>query len=410
MAARRTSTPDKFDVCIVGGGPAGLIAGIACAHFGFSTALLTGPATPLDGRTTALLAPSITMLTQIGLWPALQPHAAPLKSMRIIDDTGRLIRAPETVFRAGELDLEAFGYNVCNTDINAELSSIADDLTDLTIFRETAKSVDFDNGAVLIGSDKRRRIIADLVVGSDGRNSMVRTAAGITTRSWAYDQVAVVCNLTHAGQNNDTSTEFHTPSGPFTLVPLPQSPHHSSLVCVVRQDVAEQMLAMDDDALCQEFERRAHSVLGAMKLETPPQAFPLGCQLATEFSGPQVALVGEAAHVFPPIGAQGLNLGIRDVAALVEALVDARKAGQSIGGTTAMVTYNKARNVDVWSRTAAVDLLNRTLLSDLLPVQLARGFGLYVAGRISGVRKLLMRESLAPVLSGPRLTRGLPLG
>ena len=406
----QSSINARKDVAVIGGGPAGLVAAIACAKHGFDTVLVAGSEAAEDGRTTALLAPSIALLKQLGLWSALADRAAPLQSMRIIDDTGRLVRAPETVFHASELELEAFGYNVTNVDITTGLKAAAQDQDTLQILNSNARKVRFQADRAAIEVERGPDIIADLVIGADGRQSMVRKAAGIKTRSWRYDQVAIVCNLDHQADHHWMSTEFHTPTGPFTLVPLPGDGRQSSLVCVVTAAEAESVLALPRPDLNRDLERRAHSVLGRMTIATDPQVFPLGCQLAVDFSGPHVALIGEAAHVFPPIGAQGLNLGFRDAAALVETLVYARRDDKPIGAASTLAHYNSSRNLDVWTRTAAVDMLNRTLLSDILPVQMARGLGLYLSNRVGVLRRLLMRQSLAPMISGPRLTRGLPLG
>ncbi len=406
----QSSINSRKDVAVIGGGPAGLVAAIACAKHGFDTVLVAGSDTVEDGRTTALLAPSIALLQQLGLWSGLAEQAAPLRSMRIIDDTGRLVRAPEAVFHASELELEAFGFNVTNIDITSRLKTAARHKNNLQILNSNARTVTFEADHAVVGIAREPDVVADLVIGADGRNSMVRKAADIKTRSWRYDQVAIVCNLDHQADHHWMSTEFHTPTGPFTLVPLPGDGRQSSLVCVVKAAEAETMLALPRPDLNRDLERRAHSILGHMTIASDPQVFPLGCQLAADFSGPQVALIGEAAHVFPPIGAQGLNLGFRDAAALVETLVYARRDNKPIGAASTLAPYNRSRNLDVWTRTAAVDMLNRTLLSDILPVQMARGLGLYLSNRIGVLRRLLMRQSLAPMISGPRLTRGLPLG
>jgi 2-octaprenyl-6-methoxyphenol hydroxylase len=200
------------------------------------------------------------------------------------------------------------------------------------------------------------------------------------------------------------STEFHTGQGPFTLVPLPGK--HSSLVFVTDAGQADTIAALDDTALADELERRAHSILGKFTLEPGRGAFPLTVETARQFAGSRVALIGEAAHVLPPIGAQGLNLGLRDAATIAEIAVDARRAGDDMGAPAALARYDSQRRADVASRMLAVDLLNRTLLSDFLPVQGARQFGFLMLKALGPLRRAVMREGVTPALSQPRLMRG----
>jgi 2-octaprenyl-6-methoxyphenol hydroxylase len=216
-----------------------------------------------------------------------------------------------------------------------------------------------------------------------------------------------VLNLEHDVPHHDHSSEFHTPTGPFTLVPL--KGRRSSLVWVQEPGEAERLHALDDETLALEIERRAASILGRMRIVGTRQLYPLGGLSAKTVAANRCALVGEAAHVFPPIGAQGLNLGFRDVATLGEVLVAARRRGEDIGALSVLAAYERARRPDIASRTTAVDLLNRSLLSDLLPVQLLRGLGLYLAGRVPPLRRFLMREGIAPAMARPRLMRGLTL-
>jgi len=249
---------------------------------------------------------------------------------------------------------------------------------------------------------------APLVVGADGRHSLCREAAGITIVEHTYPQVALTLCLKHKRPHHDISTEFHTPSGPFTLVPLPDM--RSSLVWVLDRVDADALSALDDGELADEVERASHSILGRMELEPGRGRFPLTCITARRFAASRIALVGEAAHVIPPIGAQGLNLGLRDAAGIGELAIAARRAGRDIGGINVLAAYDKLRRADIGTRTLAVDLLNKSLLSDFLPLQGARGLGLYLLGRVGPLRRLLMREGVAPSASQPRLMRGEALG
>ena len=391
------------DVAIVGGGPAGLTAAIALAAAGVETVLVAR--TPAaDHRTTALLAGSVTAIKTLGAWERCRDHAAPLKVMRIVDDTSRLIRAPEVSFAASEIELEAFGYNIANHHLLAALNARADALGLLTRIADEAHAVETGEHTVSIKLKTGRRVAAKMAIGADGRHSLCRAAAGIETDGSTYPQTALTFNLRHTRPHHDTSTEFHTASGPFTLVPLPGD--RSSLVCVVEPGEAGRIGALDDAALAAEIEQRSHSILGKIEIEEGRGEFPLAIETARQFARTRIALIGEAAHRIPPIGAQGLNLGLRDAATIAELVVAARRAGADLGAPDLLARYDAARRADIGSRAIVVDLLNRTLLSDFLPIQGARGLGLFLIDRIGPLRRAVLREGVAPSASQPRLMRG----
>ena len=393
--------PFTSEVAVVGGGPAGLVSAIALKAAGAETLLIAPRAAP-DHRTTALLASSVKALETLGVWRACVPYAAPLKKLRIVDDTQRLFRAPETFFDAAEIGLDAFGYNIENRHLVAALEARVSEFA-LARITAPALAVTSDAGGVTIKhADGEAR--ARLAIGADGVRSLCRTAAGISTRRHTYPQTALTLNLSHRRPHDETSTEFHTESGPFTLVPLPGQ--RSSLVCVLDSQRAQALAAMDDTALSDEIERRAHSHLGKMSVERGRGVFPLAVETAQAFSARRIVLVGEAAHVVPPIGAQGLNLGLRDAATIAEIVADARRDGLDIGGAGVLARYERQRRADVTSRAIAVDLLNRSLLTDFFPVHGARGLSLYVVDRIGPLRRAVMREGVAPAASQPRLMRG----
>ena len=231
-----------------------------------------------------------------------------------------------------------------------------------------------------------------------------RTAAGIESDRTAYPQTALTCNLAHGRPHGDTSTEFHTETGPFTLVPLPGS--RSSLVFVVDPANAPRLTALADAELADEIERRSHSILGKVAVEGGRGVFPLAIETARRLSGHRLVLVGEAAHVLPPIGAQGLNLGLRDAAVVAELVVAARRGGGDVGADEVTASYERMRRADISTRSLGVDLLNRSLLTDFLPLQGARGLGLYLMDQIGPLRRAVMREGVAPLASQPRLMRG----
>jgi len=398
----------EVEVAVVGGGPAGLTAAIALASAGVETALVSPRPRP-DNRTTALLMGSVTALMTLGVWERCRGEAAPLRVMRIVDATARLLRAPEVTFRAAEIGCEAFGYNIENRHLAAALEARAAELPALARIDAAAEAIDIAEAGATIRLGDGGRVQARLVIGADGRNSLCRAAAGIALRTSRYPQTALTFNLDHARPHQDVSTEFHTETGPFTLVPLPGAPahpHRSSLVWVDEPANGARVQALDDAALGEEIERRSHSILGRIVVEAGRGVFPLEYATAQSFGGRRIALIGEAAHVIPPIGAQGLNLGLRDGAAISELAVAAHRLGLDAGAPDLLRRYDRQRRADVTSRALAVDLLNRSLLTDFLPVQGMRGLGLYLADQIGPLRRAVMREGIAPSADTPRLMRG----
>jgi 2-octaprenyl-6-methoxyphenol hydroxylase len=404
MPDKVTSRGDKPAAIVVGGGPAGLTAAIALAEGGIATVLAGKRPERADNRTTALLGGSVTALETLGVWEFCAGQAAPLQVMRIVDDTGRLWRAPEVKFAAGEIDLEAFGYNIENRHLVAALERRAGALDNLRLVEDDVLSVAAGDDAVTVALKKGDALSAPLVIGADGRRSMCRAAAAIDVDERTYRQIALTLCLTHSRPHRDTSTEFHTASGPFTLVPLPGL--RSSLVWVLDPARADDIAALDDLTLAAEIEHASHSILGKITVEPGRGSFPLSVATARRFGDRRIALVGEAAHVVPPIGAQGLNLGLRDAASIGELAIEALRDGGDIGGADVLSRYDRMRRADVGSRALAIDLLNRTLLTDFLPVQGLRGLGLYMIDRIGPLRRAVMREGLAPAAAEPRLMRG----
>jgi 2-octaprenyl-6-methoxyphenol hydroxylase len=353
------------------------------------------------GRTVALLGRSIDFLRDLDVWGDIEPLAAPLRSLRIVDDTGGLFPARPVAFHADEIGLEAFGWNIENA-VLAERLAVAAGRQD-RLKRIDSKVVDFDfaGGRARLRLADGRGFAPRLVVGADGRNSPARKAAGINARTHLYPQSALTVFLEHTRSHEDYSTEFQSRGGPFALVPLPPTPNarfRSSLVWVMPPAEAERRIVLNDRALSGEIERQARSMLGAVRIEGGRGVFPMSRQIVSRLVAPRLALVGDAAHGFPPIGAQGLNLGLRDVRGIIEAACEAKAKGSDIGGEAALDAYQRARRPDIAMRTLAVDGLNRSLLAHFAPIDAARVIGLAALGSVGPLRRMVMREGVAPLL------------
>ncbi|MFM8701298.1 MAG: FAD-dependent monooxygenase [Hyphomicrobiales bacterium] len=383
------SFPETFDTLIVGAGPIGLIAANAFSRAGYSVALVAPPSRPDNlRRTVALMKSSVDFLVELDLWDAVKPHATPLARMVLIDDTGSLFRPPAATFDSAELGLPAFGYTIDVAHLVEILDSSATASGGIVRFSSAVDTIACDTGRATVTLSAGRTVSASLVIGADGRKSVVRKGAGIAAREWTYNQSALTVLLEHERDHDNTSTEFHTREGPFTLVPLPG--RHSSLVWLASPGRAQSLHALDDASLSRLIEAQSRSLLGKMRVSGPRALVQMAGLSVAMIARDRLALVGEAAHAFPPIGAQGLNLGIRDVRDLVRS---ASNAGDP-GSTGVIVAYQRKRRRDIFIRTSAVETLNRSLLSPLLPVDFARGFGLLAVSVVKPLRYAVMKHGL----------------
>lgn len=393
--------PEKFpdnDVIVVGGGPAGLTAAIGLASSGARVVLVARRAEYGDNRTTALLGGSVDILDHLGVWSRCADKSAPLRTMRLVDDTGRLIRAPEVSFRAEEIGRDAFGSNIENRNLMIALESRASELENLTRVDDGAESISCDDVEVVVTTRGGKMLRTPLVVGADGRRSRSRDAAGITTTLTKLPQTALTFTVRQSRPHRDISTEFHGAQGPCVFVPLPGD--RSSVVWVSAPDEAARLMALDDAALSIAAERQSRHILGKLHLDSERHIFPLAFERVSHVARHRIALVGEAAHVLPPIGAQGLNLGLRDAADIASVVTSALSSGDDIGSPETLRRYERLRRTDIATRMTAISVANGSLLSDFLPMQGARALGLQLLSGFAPLRRFAMREGLGPALRG----------
>lgn len=377
----------QVDIAITGGGLAGLLAACRLARTGRSICLIAPPR-HVDRRTTALLGGSVDTLKSMDVWTELAPISQALRSIRILDGSRRLIRAPEVQFNASDIGLAALGYNVPNDPLLTALESVVD-ATGVARIGARANGIEVTSDAVSIACDNGISISAKLLVAADGQKSPSREFAGIAIDRSETGQSAIVCNFTHTAPHDDVSTEFHTESGPFTMVPL--SPGRSALVWVVANTDTAGLLEKSPEQLSDAIYEQSHALLGTVHVEGQAQAFRLASGSAERLSSDRLILIGEAAHVLPPIAAQGFNLTIRDIEAAA-GLVET--AGVDCGIAKVTTGYDRARRADIELRVRLVSMLNRSLLTNFVPAQLARGVGLFALARIKPLRQLIMREGL----------------
>ncbi|HEV7290775.1 MAG TPA: FAD-dependent monooxygenase [Devosia sp.] len=371
------------EAVVVGGGLAGMAAAIAVAAAGLRTLHLAPPAPP-DRRTSALMMPSVDYLRTAGLIeaPAAMGHA--LTQIRIIDATNRLIRAPETLFDARESGLEAFGWNFANSKLLERFQAVAEQQGNLERRNLSVTGLSHrSDGSELTLADGTT-IRAPLIVGADGKKSLIRAAGGFRARENGFTQAALVCDLDLARPIGGTSVEFHYQQGPFTLVPAGEN--RANLVWIDERAVLQEAQAGGKERLLPMFAEKSQRLFGRVELATPAHVFPLSTLSVDKAGDGGVVLVGEAAHAFPPIGAQGLNLGLRDVADLADVLAGVDRSAPRWAEQVSQ-SYATRRAADLARTGGMVDTLFRSLLSEMLPAQALRAGGLWALKLLPPLRR-----------------------
>lgn len=405
------------EVLISGGGMVGMTLAIALAQAGLDVVVIDRrpPQEAIreahDGRASALARGSQQVLAALGIWPAIADKAAPILDIRVSD--GQIGRPASPFFVHYDhdtLDGAPLGHIVENRDIRLALLARAAELPRLHLAAPAALAdCRREAGAVSARLDDGRHLRAALLVAAEGRDSALRREAGIRVTAWDYPQAGIVCTVGHERPHGGVAHENFLPAGPFALLPLvdgADGTHRSSLVWTERRALAAEMLALDDAAFGRELERRFGDSLGRLRPLGKRWSYPLSLQHAERYVDRRLALVGDAAHVIHPIAGQGLNLGLRDVAALAETVVDARRLGLDPGSAETLAAYQRWRRFDNTVLMVVTDSLNRLFSNDLAPLRLVRDLGLAAVDHVPPLKRLFKRHAMGLVGDLPRLIRG----
>jgi len=392
----------EIDILVSGGGVAGLAAAAIFGTAGFSV-ICVDPAPPIterdaagsDLRTTAFLQPAQELLEQAGLWQRLAPHAAALQVMRIVDAGGdspepRLTRE----FNAFDISDKPFGWNLPNWLLRREMVARLDQLPNVDFRADVATTRLFTRtGEARVHLSDGETLRARLVIAADGRNSPMREAAHIPVKTTRYGQIALAFAVTHPIPHNNVSTEIHRSGGPFTLVPLPDynGLPSSAVIWMERAAEAQRLAALDEAEFEAEMTARSCALFGPLTLESRRTSWPIISQLAERMSSERLALVAEAAHVVPPIGAQGLNMSLGDMRVLLDL---ALANPQDLGNHAMLETYHRRRHFEVRARVTGIDLLNRASMVEAHPLRDLRALGLNAIYSLPQVRKTMMQLGL----------------
>jgi 2-octaprenyl-6-methoxyphenol hydroxylase len=413
-----TGSVSRSDVIICGGSYAGMLAALALAHelgpelrIALVDKAATGAGLTLDSRATALSAASVNLLTVLGLWSALSAVAQPISAIELTDTSlEAAIRPVVMTYDNTTSDGAPASWIVPNPELGAALAAAVAACPSVRLEWGTdvvrANVTDAVNTLVL---GDGRQLAAPLVIAADGRASRLRDGAGIKTVGRDHPQIGIVTTIRHSEPHCGRAIQHFLPGGPFAVLPLAGG-HISCVTWSEDAARARAILALGADAFLAEIDKRMAGGRGTLSLVegVPRQSWPLESRMARTFVAPRLALIGDAAHSVHPIAGQGLNLAIRDVAALVECIADAANAGSDIGTAVVLERYERWRRFDSGMSTVAFDGLNRLFSNDYALLRAARGSGLAIVNSIAPAKRLLVREAAG--LSGtlPKLLESRP--
>ncbi|AZO81617.1 MULTISPECIES: ubiquinone biosynthesis hydroxylase [unclassified Bosea (in: a-proteobacteria)] len=412
----QSSESSSRRIVIAGGGVAGLTLAVALKQaLGESFRVivadpaLAGPARA-DSRAYAVAAAARNMLEALGVWRLVEAASTPMTEMVITDSrTPDLVR-PVFLSFDGEVEPgQPFAHMVENGALMAALLQVSRaNGVELRAEGVRSSAVD-DGGMTTVNFADGESLDCALLVAADGARSKLREQAGIGWVGWSYPQSGIVATIGHERPHEGRAVEHFLPSGPFAILPLPDGGklgHRSSIVWTEATKNVPALLALDESDLLLEVERRFGLELGEITLESRPGAYPLSFGVARRFVGDRLALLGDAAHVIHPIAGQGLNLGLKDVAALAEVIVDAARLGLDVGSSDVLEDYEKGRRFDTVAMGVVTDGLNRLFSNDSTPLRLARDLGLGLVERMPGLKRFFIREAAGLGGSMPRLLKG----
>lgn len=407
-SAKRAS--GQTDILIVGGGIAGLGLAILLGQAGLRVTLSEPHAPPPleqvspTGRTVALMNTSLNILKSTQVLESVRAFSNPMERMRIIDDSAAGAKAVRVEFPASEIGQPYFGLNIPNSILRAALFDRARTVKNIRVIAAGLSGYEIGRHEISARFEDGSEVTAKLIVGADGRDSAVRKLAGIEASLHPYAQSAITCLISHSRSHENTSTEFHRSSGPLALVPLPGQ--RSSVVWVESSSRADEIMRLKKQDFVQALQERTAGVLGEIELESGPESWPLVSLSAESLISPRTVLIAEASHVMSPVTAQGLNLSLRDVAALAELVVDAARLGLDIGSPALLRSFEKRRRLDIKTRVFGVDSMNRMVGTEVQALKNLRRAGLRTVGMCSPLKMLAMQIGLAPQIDQGRLARG----
>lgn len=412
MTLQGSSMSDsRYDLIIIGGGLVGLTAAIGAAQQGLSVAVIDRLSmddtvdTGFDGRASALAFATVRMLETLGIWTHMEPEAQPILEIRVSD--GPMGKPSPFFLHYDHADLQdgPLGYMVENRHTRLALMARLSHMDGIDVLAPAeVTDIERDSHEARVTLVGGRLLTAPLIVAADGKQSRTRDSAGISTTQWGYDQHGIVCAISFEETHAGIAHERFLPSGPFAILPL--TGNRASLVWTEKSHLVPTIMNLSDRAFADEVKRRVGTFLGDVEVAGGRWSWPLSLQFAERYTDHRLALIGDAAHSIHPIAGQGLNLGLRDVAALLEVLTETARVGLDTGLAANLQAYAQWRTTDNAALMVVTDSLNRLFSNDIAPIAHVRDLGLALVDKMPPMKKFLMHHARGTVGTLPKLLRG----